>query len=180
MTMEVDFTKLPLSIQRQIPISLRSYKNIHVFEELPVVVQYIIRNYFEKELSVTYPVSYDIKPEISKYSDFTSIDNLTDLVVEYLKNYLVIVPESYPFDPEFGCRLKYQVQTKDLNLRRTLITSEINNIVNVLAAQTGAQIDVESTEIIPISTGSSTEYNAIIMLKINNDQRKKINLEFAG
>jgi hypothetical protein len=39
---------------------------------------------------------------------------------------------------------------------------------------------VESTEIIPISTGSSTEYNAIIMLKINNDQRKKINLEFAG
>jgi hypothetical protein len=180
MTMEVDFTKLPLSIQRQIPISLRSYKNIHVFEELPVVVQYIIRNYFEKELSVTYPVSYDLKPEISKYSDFTSIDNLTDLVVEYLKNYLVIVPESYPFDPEFGCRLKYQVQTKDLNLRRTLITSEINNIVNVLAAQTGAQIDVESTEIIPISTGSSTEYNAIIMLKINNDQRKKINLEFAG
>jgi hypothetical protein len=180
MTMEVDFTKLPISIQRQIPISLRSYKNIHVFEELPIVVQYIIRNYFEKELSVSYNVSYDLKPEISKYSDFTSIDNLSDLVVEYLKNYLVILPESYPFDPEFGCRLKYQVQTKDLNLRKTLITSEINNIVNVVAAETGADVEVESAEVIPTSTGSNTEYNAVIMLKINNDQRKKINLEFTG
>jgi hypothetical protein len=180
MTMEVDFTKLPISIQRQIPISLRSYNNIHVFEELPVVVQYIIRNYFEKTLSVSYDVSYDIKPDISKYSDFISIDNLSDLVAEYIKNYLVIVPESYPFDPEFGCRLKYQVQTKDLNLRKTLITSEINNIVNAITVETGADVEVESVEIIPTSMGSNTEYNAIVMLKINNDQRKKINLEFTG
>jgi hypothetical protein len=178
--MEVDFTKLPISIQRQIPISLRSYNNIHVFEELPVVVQYIIRNYFEKTLSVSYDVSYDIKPDISKYSDFISIDNLSDLVAEYIKNYLVIVPESYPFDPEFGCRLKYQVQTKDLNLRKTLITSEINNIVNAITVETGADVEVESVEIIPTSMGSNTEYNAIVMLKINNDQRKKINLEFTG
>jgi len=47
--MEVDFTTLPISIQRQIPMSLRSYSNVHVFEELPVTVQYIIRNYFEKK-----------------------------------------------------------------------------------------------------------------------------------
>ena len=93
---------------------------------------------------------------------------------------MVILPESYPFDPEFGCRLKYQVQTKDLNLRKTLITSEINNIVNVVAAETGADVEVESAEVIPTSTGSNTEYNAVIMLKINNDQRKKINLEFTG
>ena len=178
--MDVDFTTLPISIQRQIPMSLRSYKNIHVFEELPVTVQYIIRNYFEANLTVNYDVSYDIVPEISKYSDFKSIDNISDLVVEYLKNYLIIVPESYPWDPYFGCKLKYQVQTRDLNLRQTLISSEINNIVKVVANETLADIVVENIEIVPTSVGASTEYNCTILLKINNDQRKKLNLEFTG
>jgi len=41
-------------------------------------------------------------------------------------------------------------------------------------------VEVESAEVIPTSTGSNTEYNAVIILKINNDQRKKINLEFTG
>jgi len=177
--MDVDLTKLPIAIQRQIPLSLRSYKDIHVFEELPVVIQYIIKDYFEKQFSVNYDVSFDIKPDISKYSDFKSIDNITDLVVEYLKNYLSILPETYPFDPYFGSKLKYQVQTKDINLRQTLVSSEINNIVKVVAAEVEADIDVESVEIVPTSMGASTEYNATILLKINNDQRKKINLEFS-
>lgn len=178
--MDVDLSKLPLSIRRQIPISLRSYKDVHVFEELPVTIQYIIRNYFEKTLQVEYDVVFDIQPEISKYSDFASYDNLTDLVVEYLKNYLLILPETYPFDPYFGSKLKYQVQTRDLNLRQTFITTEINNIVKVVASEVGADIDVEKVEIVPTSTGSSTEYNASIVLKINNDQRKQINVEFTG
>ncbi len=178
--MEVDLTTLPIAIQRQIPMSLRSYSNIHILEELPVTVQYIIRNYFEKTYSVNYDVCFDTKPDISKYNDFITIDNVTDLVVEYLKNYLVIVPESYPFDPQFGCRLKYQIQTRDINLRQTLITAEINNIVKAVSIETGSNVIVENVEIIPVSTGSSTEYNAVILLKINNDQRKKINLEFMG
>lgn len=176
--MDVDLSKLPIAIRRQIPLSLRSYKDVHVFEELPVTVQYIIKNYFEKELPVNYNVVFDIKPQISKYSDFESFDNLTDLISEYLKNYLLILPESYPWDPEFGCRLKYQVQTRDLNLRKTLISSEINNIVKVVAAEIGAKIDVMDVQVIPISTGSSTEYTAVINIKINNDQRKKISIDF--
>ena len=175
--MDVDLSKLPISIRRQIPLSLRSYKNVHVFEELPVTIQYIIRNYFERTQSVTYDVSFDIKPEISKYSDFRSFDNLTDLITEYLKNYLLIVPESYPWDPYFGSKLKYQVQTRDLNLRQTLISSEINNIVKAIAADVGAKIDVLNVQLIPISTGASTEYTATINLKIN-DQKKKITMDF--
>ena len=46
--MDVDLTKLPIDIYRQIPLSLRSYKDVHVLEELPVAVQYLIRSYFEK------------------------------------------------------------------------------------------------------------------------------------
>jgi hypothetical protein len=178
--MNVDFTKLPIDIQRQIPLSLRSYGDIHVFEELPVTIQYLIKDYFEKTLSVNYKVSYDLKPDISKYSDFKSFDNVTDLIVEYLKNYLLILPETYPFDPTFGSRLKYQIQTKDLNLRQVLISAEVNNIVKAVAAEVQADINVESVEIVPISMGASTEYTASILLKINNDQKKKINIDFLG
>lgn len=178
--MNVDLTKLPISIQRQLPMSLRSYKDIHVLEELPVAIQYLIRNYFEKQLSVTYNISYDVTPDISKYSDFTSIDNLIDLVVEYIKNYLIIVPESYPFDPTFGCRLKYQIQTRDLTLRQTLITTEINNIVNVIKSELGAKIIVDKISIVPVSIGPSTEYNCTILLKINDTYTKQLTIDFMG
>ncbi len=178
--MDVDFSKLPIDIQRQIPLSLRSYKDVHVFEELPVIIQYIIKNYFEKTLNVNYTVSFDIKPDISKYSDFKSFDNLTDVLVEYLKNYLLIVPETYPFDPYFGSKLKYQVQTRDLNLRQTLTSTEINNIVKAISSDTGADVDIEGIEITPISMGTNTEYSASILLKINNDQKKKITIDFIG
>ncbi len=176
--MDVNFTTLPISIQRQIPLSLRSYKDVHVFEELPVTIQYIIRDYFEKFVSVEYSVSFDLKPQISKYNDYLSFDNLTDLISEYLKNYLLILPETYPFDPYFGSRLKYQVQTRDLNLRQTLITSEVNNIVKAVAAEVNADITVEAVEIVPVSMGAYTEYNATIVLKLNNDQKKQININF--
>jgi hypothetical protein len=178
--MDVDLSKLPVDIRRQIPLSLRSYSDIHIFEELPVTIQYLIKDYFEKSLNVNYKISFDIKPVISKYSDFGSFDNLTDLIVEYLKNYLLVVPETYPWDGYFGSRLKYQIQTRDLNLRQTLISSEINNIVKAIAAEVTADIDVEGVEIIPISMGASTEYTAKILLKINNDQRKQVNIDFLG
>jgi len=34
---------------------------------------------------VNYDVCFDIKPDISKYSDFVTVDNVTDLVADYLK-----------------------------------------------------------------------------------------------
>ncbi len=176
--MDVDFTKLPLSIRRQIPLSLRSYKDVHVLEDLPVVIQYLIRNYLEKNFEITYKTVFDIKPIISKYSDFETVDNISDLISDYLKNYLLILPNSYPWDPMFGCQLKYQLQTRDTNLRQTLINTEINNIVNVIAADIGAEINIEEINIIPISTGGNTEYTARVVLKINNDQHKQINMTF--
>lgn len=178
--MIVDFRTLPVSIQRQIPMSLRSYSNVHVFEDLPVTIQYLIKEYLEKIHDVTYDVAYDIKPTISKYSDFQIIDNITDLISEYLKNYFLILPETYPFDPTFGSRLKYQIQTRDLNLRQTLISAEINNIVKVVSANVGANVIIESVKLTPTATGASTEYAATILLKINEDQRKQVNISFLG
>jgi hypothetical protein len=175
--MVVDFSKLPIDIQRQIPLSLRSYKQVHVFEELPVTIQYLIKPYFEKLFSVDYKVSFDLKPVVSKYSDFYSIDNVSDLVVEYLKNYLLTVPESYPWDPYFGSRLKFQLQTRDNNVRQTLVTAEVNNIVKAISTQTGADIVVENVENIAVANSVSTENMATISLKINN-QPKQVNINY--
>jgi hypothetical protein len=179
--MDVDLSKLPLDIRRQIPLSLRTYKSVYVFEELPVVIQFIIKDYFEKELNVNYKVSFDIKPEISKYSDFETFDNVSDLIAEYLKNNLLIVPETYPFDPRFGSRLKNQVQTRDVSVRQMFVSTEINNIVKAISMDTGVDVTIESVEIVPISmSGLATELSASILLKINNDQKKKINIDFVG
>lgn len=176
--MDVDLTKLPISIRRQIPMSLKSYKDVYDLEELPLSVQYLIKDYFEKTFSVKYDVVYDLKPYLSQYSDFQSVDNLTNLVVEYLKNYLLILPEAYPFDPYFGSRLKYQLQTRDINLRQTIISSEINNIIGALVDEVGVDVTVESIQIIPVSTAAETDYNVTILLKINNEQLTTVNMEF--
>lgn len=161
-------------------MSIKSYKNVYLLDELPVTIQYLIKNYFEKILNVSYITAYDIKPEISQYSDFIVFDNITDLIGEYLKNYFLTLPETYPFDPYFGSQLKYQIQTLDTNLRQTLISAEINNIVNVISVQVGQTLSVESVQLVPISTGASTEYTATISIKINNDQIKKIKIDFLG
>jgi len=92
----------------------------------------------------------------------------------------LVLPEAYPFDPFFGSRLKYQLQTRDLNLRQTLITTEINNIVKVIQAQVQANVVVENIQIVPTGVGGGTEYDVTILLKINDDQRKKVSVNFIG
>jgi len=176
--MDVDFSKLPKSILKQIPLSLRTYKTVYVLEELPVSIQYLIKDYLKTDLLVTYKTVFDITPEISKYSDLNSIDNIIELVSIYLKNYLMITPGTYPWDPWFGCRLKQQIQTKDTNLRQTFITSEINNIVAVIASELTVSITIESINIVPTSTGAKTDYSITIKLNINNTHHKQVNMTF--
>jgi len=174
--MEVDFRTLPIAIQRQIPISLRSYKNVHELENLPIVIQNMIRYYFEKPFTVSYNSSLDVKPVISKYNDFLSIEDISDLITEYLKNYLLISRRTYPFDPLFGCRLKELVHTKDTQLKKTLLTSEIDNLIKVISIETRSIIDVESIQIIPIAETAAVQYEVIISLLINKTKRGKLNL----
>ena len=176
--MIIDLTTLPTSIQQQIPVSIRSFKSVYDITELPLSVQYLIKSYLTQSLTVKYNVVFDTKPIISEYSDLQTIVTVTDLIVEYLKNYLVITPESYPFDPLFGCRLKQQLQTRDTSLRKTLISSEINNVVNVITADVGSSISIDAINILPISTGSATEYNVDIPVTVNQSEKKKINMTF--
>ncbi|MDD4081992.1 MAG: hypothetical protein PHD05_01260 [Sphaerochaetaceae bacterium] len=176
--MDVDFSKLPKTVLQQIPLTLRTYKTIHILEELPVSIQYLVKDYTEDNLSVEYKTVFDISPNISKYSDFSTTEDAVTLVTSYLKNYLMISPGTYPWDPWFGCRLKQQIHTKDINLRQTFIVSEINNIVDVISNELSVNIKVDNIQIVPISTGASTEYNIVIMLTINNIYQKQVTMSF--
>ena len=176
--MLIDISTLPKSIQSQLPLSIRTFKTVYEFSDLPIVIQHLIKEYQLLEPEISYKVSFDLIPTISEYSDLKSIDNTIDLVVEYLKNYLVVLPGSYPFDPIFGCGLKYHIQTKDTSLRETLVSTEINNIIQLIQSMLNVNITVNSIDVKPTSMGSYTEFNVKIDISVNNTH-KYINLEFS-
>lgn len=175
--MLIDITTLPKDILNQLPLSIRTFKTVYEFDDLPTKIQHLIRDYQDTTPEVTYKISFDFKPEVSEYSDFKSVDNVVDLVVEYLKNYLLILPGAYPFDPVFGCKLKYHVQTKDTKLRETLIASEIDKVVMLVQDMLNVNVVVDSIKLTPISMGSHTEFNVHIDITINNIH-KAIKLDF--
>jgi len=176
--MLIDITTLPKTVQQQLPMSIRSFKNIYEFSDLPIRVQHIIKEYQDNLPDIVYNNAFDLIPEISEYSDFEVINNIVNLVTEYLKNYLVVLPGAYPFDPIFGCTLKYHLQTRDTELRETLIVAEVNRIINVIESLLNVSIVVNSIKSDPISMGSYTEFNVNVDLSINN-VHKTINMEFS-
>ena len=172
--MKVTLSKLPREVQKKIPVSIKSVSDTYNLSELPPKIQELIREHLTYEVPVTYKNVYDLKPEISKYSDFYATNSIKETVVEYLKNYLYTLPGSYPFDPVFGCKLKYHLHTKDTQLRRVLITDEINNIVNVLSSDLQLPIIVKDIIIQPISSALNTAISCIIRISIPGEENIKI------
>ncbi len=166
--MDVVLSELPLEIQRLLPLSIRTLKTTYDLEELPPREREIIKNYIESVPSVEYKIVYDFKPTISKYADFTTVTDVSELILEYLKNYFYTLPGEYPFDPVFGCRLKLHLHKKDTELRKMLIHTEVNNIVDVLSADLGVSITVLSIDIVPIDMSTHSEYKIIISLMIDD------------
>lgn len=161
----VKISQLPLSIQSEIPLSVRSYKDDYDLTELPFDIQFLIEQYLEREKTVEYDFILDAKPNSSPYGDFEIIANAHDLVSEYLKNYFMTGPFDYPFDPTFGSRLKFQIHKLDTSIRQSVISNEVSNIVNILAEDVGIPITVTELDIQKSSTtGLETDY--IIGLKI--------------
>ncbi len=172
--MEVVISELPLSIQNRIPMSIRGFKDIYDLSDLPSKEQDIIKDYLIKTPDIDYVKVYDIVPTISKTSDLEVISVYKDLILEYLKNYLNILPGEYPFDPSFGCTLKKQLHTKDTELRKTLINTEINNIVDVLSNDMNVSIDVSNISIMSYDKTDHVEYKITIQLKVNNTELSQI------
>lgn len=166
----VKISQLPKEVQEQIPISIRSSGNRFYLEELPAKIQELIREYTKTVVPVKYKDVFDLKPEISKYSDFYATPSIKETVCEYLKNYFYTLPGSYPFDPLFGCKLKYHLQTKDTQLRRLLISDEVNSIVNVLSSDLGLPIIVKKITMSPISSALNTSISCTITISIPGEE----------
>ena len=168
MSHSIKLSELPISIQNKIPYSLRSKKDIYELDSLPFDIQYYINEYYEKQSDITYGVVFDTIPYQSKFQDFETITNYYDLVVEYLKNYLIISKGQYPFDPLFYSRLKRYIQTKDTALQYTLISNELDRIIGIISSDLSISVNLKKFEIDKSNpTGSSITYNVLIQVEIN-------------
>jgi hypothetical protein len=175
----IDLNLLPIDILKQIPYSIRSKKDKYNINNLPKYIQYLIKEYKTNLKEVEYTNLLDANLNISKYGDFTNIDNYFDLVVEYLKNYLLLVKGQYPFDPLFYSNLKYYIQTKDTSLQYTLVSNEINRIIGILSTDLNISIKVKSLNINKpnVATNDSVTYNINLDIEVENNVVKKLYLE---
>ncbi len=173
----VNINDLPKNIQEKIPISIRSASDIYYLEELPPKIQELVREYIKKEVPVTYRAAYDLIPNISKYSDLEVTSSIKKTIVEYLKNYFQTIPGSYPFDPSFGCKLKYHLQTKDTQLRRLLVADEINGVVNALSSDLSVPITVNNISINPMSSSMNVSLMCVISISIPGESNINISVD---
>ena len=165
----IKISTLPKSVQQSLPMSIRTYKDEYYLDELPPQVQFLLRDYTINNQDIKYKIVYDIRPEISEYGDFDTLKTVKETTLEYLKNYFLTLPGDYPFDPLFGCNLKKNLQTRDSELRKTLISSEIDSIVNVLSADLGVKITINNVSINNLNKGDRVEYVVSIDLTINDE-----------
>lgn len=162
--------KLPINIQRQLPYSIRSFKNEYTLGELDPRIRKIVEPYISPEQTIEYDPIYDAKALVSEVGDLTVITNVKDTVVEYLKNYFLISKTEYPFDCLFYSRLKYYLHNKNTNTAQQLINAEAINISNVLTADLNKEVKIVSIELEESTLGPSVDYNIIITFTIDGKE----------
>jgi hypothetical protein len=165
----VDLSTLPKHILSKIPYSIRVSKSKYNINELPLNIQYLVNDYISNsDLETIYDENtYDFIPFASEYNDLKPIKDKRQLVLEYLKNYLSIKTNSYPFDINFGCNLKSQLQTKDTSLRQTLVSNEISLILDVLGNDYNINIIGKSLKFERKQYVDKTEYSCQLVVQID-------------
>jgi len=168
----VDLNTLPSDILSKIPYSIRVSKSNYNISELPLEIQYLITKYISNmDLNIEYDENvYDFSFEMSEYNDLEPIKDRKKLVLEYLKNYLSVMTNSYPFDINFGCGLKLQLQTKDTSLRQTLISNELTLILGAISNDYNIKVTGESLTFERNQYADRTEYVGKLVVKIENTE----------
>lgn len=165
----IKLSSLPENILAKIPYSIKTYKQEYKLSELPFNIQYIVKEYLTKKIDVYYDLILDCKPSISEYGDFQHIEKIFDLIVEYVKNYIQIQPGDYPYDPNFGCKLKKYIHKLDTTVQKTFISEEVENIARIFVNDMNIDIKiVDFTLMKSTKTGIDVEYNFKITLKVND------------
>jgi len=171
MISEINFSTLPKDVLSKIPLSLRTTKDVHNFDELPTEIQYLLKSYTDNaSVELDYSNGYDFKPEISIYNDAEIISSSKETITEYLQNHLRIVIGSYPFDVNIGSKLKHHLQTKDTSLRETLLSNELYNIIQAMSNQYGVDISIVKSEVNMIQYEDRSEAVLNITIQINDEE----------
>ena len=173
----IKISELPLDIQKEIPMSIRTFQDEYELSDLPNDIQFLIEDYLVHKKNVEYDLVLDAKPFISPYGDFTIIDNIHDLVLDYLKQYLQIQPNDYPFDPLFGSSLKTHLQKRDTKIRQILVNNEIKNIAKVISTDLNINIKISELSIRKSSSNSIDIIYTIILKILINNVEKQMTLE---
>ncbi len=169
----ITISELPLEIQKEIPISIRTLQDEYELSELPYDIQFLVEEYLIHKKDVEYNLVLDATPNMSVYGDFTVIDNIHDLVLEYLKNYLQTQPYDYPFDPLFGSKLKTHLQQRDTKTRELLVANEIKNVAKVISSDLNINVKITNLDIQKSSSGGmDAEYNVILKVMVNNIEKQ--------
>jgi len=168
----VDLNILPNDILSKIPYSIRVSKSTYKLSELPLEIQYLVNKYISNtDLNIIYDETvYDFIPTISKYNDLEPIKDRKKLVLEYLKNYLSVMTTSYPFDINFGCGLKLQLQTKDTSLRQTLVSNEISLLLGAISNDYNISVIGKTLTFERNQYADRTEYVGKLIIQIENDE----------
>jgi hypothetical protein len=164
---------LTSDIYNQIPLSIRLKADEIEFNDLPLEVQFLISNSLQEK---QYPSNiqtnkiYDLAPRLTIYNDLKPFETTKELIVEYIRNYLLISKGAYPFDPIFGNELKKHLQTKDTQLRSLLVGNELNNIVKNITQYFKINVELIDYGVTKNSGSlSQTELFLNIRLKINGE-----------
>jgi len=174
--LDVNLNDLPANIKTQIPISLRINKQTLVYEDLPVELQFIVQPY--TTLNYQRPTTnlvIDYRADLGIYGDWDEMTSLTATILEYIKNWFSTPFGSYPYDNNFGSRLKRVLMTKDTALQDQLLKNEINTIHGLVNDLYPSSFSVQSSSVVPIEFGDHTEYRLNMEIKVLG-QAKSINV----
>lgn len=167
----INFNDLPKHVLQKIPLSLRIAKDVHSFDELPNEIQYLLANYEANTPNeIDYSNVIELEPDISIYNDFQTLRTTKKAIMEYLSNHLQTLIGSYPYDVTEGSGLKFHLQTKDETLRNTLISNEINLIIDALSNNYQMDITIVNNDYQRVEYEDRTEIHLLLTIKVDDEE----------
>ncbi len=175
----IKLDSLPLFIYQKLPLTIKARKNEYELNELPFEIQNLLNEYIEKDKIKYENKVYDGINFISEYGDLKVIDNIVDLILEYIKNYFKTNRGEYPFNGVVGSNIKRLLNKKDTVLQNLLVNEEMQDMIKTfnMNKSFGNKVSVKDAKVGKKVYEGYIEYNIEISILVD-DQLRNINVEY--